>query len=1033
MGNRTILLGLTVLITVISVSIFADFASACICGNGIKESGEQCEPKNSADNIYCTQTTTSCNGTKFGTRDLWGNCNSNCQCVYDPFVYRCAKGKCGAECDSDGDCDDGNEYTRDICIENCTCRHEPEPYCGDGIVQPEIGEQCDDGNNINGDGCSAECEKEGDDCVPRTTGYWKQPCLGHYQHENQSSLLSYLEYVHANTDLFNSVTDFAGICAVLNPPQPATMGQRARQQILALWFNVASGKIFLETTIELGNLSDSDTVQEALNEAESLITSNPEMAKDIADTINNAENTEGVIIECRPGYCGDGIVKPPESCELPGTSNNEYCPQTTTQCLGYKLGVRDAFGNCNSQCGCVYDPFVYQCVKGECGAECDSNDDCQPYCSGGFRYFNGVCRTCSTCHCSYSYENCDYRDGWYTTQEYRWVSDGECREKQQLKKEYRDYYCAPEECKYAVTNEIWEFTGNERNKEDDTTCDDGLFCTVNDKCLAGVCSGEERVCDDGNECTDDSCNEEEDKCEYVNDDSNICGFFRDCPENQCIGINWTVFPIDGHDYCHAGQCVVYSCEQVSSEPDPKCKGPEEDSDEDGIPDSEDACPEIYGNACNGCPNPCTGCAVMECGEGQPTCVGDDSLCLSTICPEDCCGDCGCGLGELADYPESVPNICIVEGNSGTCTQNECIPTCTQNESCLPRAGHVLISEVMYDPNYPEYDKEWLELYNPTDSAVELGGFEILDKLGGWKIPYGVVIEPGGYVTIARDRNGFYSLHGCYPTVDGLTRSFANYSPGWNLWSDENRTISRWPVWYDSDSPQDWLNNTEPTPYCHSQESNVIADNDGDLYGSNIDCNDSNSKIHPGASEICGNGIDEDCDGYDLECSKGGSVMVFSSAGGGGSYCSPEWNCTEWSECQPNGTQSRICIDLNSCGTLSGKPTEIRNCTYVVSAKGEISGACTPGMRVCAGNDLMECTSDNKWVKIEECEFGCEAGSCREGQGERNNGKVIEAATGVPVAGMFIVEPSLLPYWIAIIIISIIVIVGYLIHRKKTGK
>jgi cysteine-rich repeat protein len=37
--------------------------------------------------------------------------------------------------------------------------------CGDGTVNPEIGEQCDDGNTANGDGCSAQCQIE----VPRNT------------------------------------------------------------------------------------------------------------------------------------------------------------------------------------------------------------------------------------------------------------------------------------------------------------------------------------------------------------------------------------------------------------------------------------------------------------------------------------------------------------------------------------------------------------------------------------------------------------------------------------------------------------------------------------------------------------------------------------------------------------------------------------------------------------------------------------------------------------------------------------------------
>ncbi|MEM5836609.1 MAG: hypothetical protein QW058_02575, partial [Candidatus Aenigmatarchaeota archaeon] len=33
-------------------------------------------------------------------------------------------------------------------------------------------------------------------------------------------------------------------------------------------------------------------------------------------------------------YCGDGVINPGEQCELPGTSNNEYCEQSTTTCSG---------------------------------------------------------------------------------------------------------------------------------------------------------------------------------------------------------------------------------------------------------------------------------------------------------------------------------------------------------------------------------------------------------------------------------------------------------------------------------------------------------------------------------------------------------------------------------------------------------------------------------------------------------------------------------------------------------------------------
>jgi fibro-slime domain-containing protein len=131
-----------------------------VCGNGVVDPGETCDDGNATSGDGCSST---CQ-----TEPGW-QCPDTPSDAGAPTGGKCIQIKCGDGIVETGEeCDDGNAVSGDGCSATCqietgwTC---PTPdmscvasKCGDGIIAG--GETCDDGNAVSGDGCSSTCQVE---------------------------------------------------------------------------------------------------------------------------------------------------------------------------------------------------------------------------------------------------------------------------------------------------------------------------------------------------------------------------------------------------------------------------------------------------------------------------------------------------------------------------------------------------------------------------------------------------------------------------------------------------------------------------------------------------------------------------------------------------------------------------------------------------------------------------------------------------------------------------------------------------------
>jgi hypothetical protein len=749
----TILLASAIMISII-VSTMVSTTSACcggvgaggpsvLCGNGIIESGEQCERPNTNSNAYCPQTTSFCNGNKFATRSSLGNCGSTCQCVYTPFNFQCAAGQCGAICDATHPCPANtcSITVNDFCSSNQLVDYNNNKIKDSTTVSNSCQRQCNSGDVISGEtqtlwllpnadgdlkqiqwcGNNPNHYQQVDDPIGAPDDFTTYCAIGGdsgwetdlYKFSNSltsgfvdSVTVHVRARVRENGDLSNAAIKTNGV-VYYGPEHGSPLMQWSDYE--DTWYtNPNTGKHW--TLSDINNLQfgvsltnpgvyETDVTQVYIKItytptdatllqdcqcSDCSVTCNPPVPTQScvagvcgASCAVNSDcpqyNVCGADCQCHPTIaCGNNIVEPGEQCELPNTNNNAFCTQNTSACLGNKYATRDSNGNCNANCACTQDSFNFQCVKGQCGAECAVNGDCANKCVGDTRYFGGTCSG-DSCSCSYKSEVCG-GDGWYDTCDF--TCNGDCQRCKQ--QEYRDYSCTPSGCTYAVTNTRQQceyaptgqhcsggsFTttgycgssnpycsGNCQVKTDRFECSSGHLCNQLDftdttncpadtVCSAGTCVNN-IACNVGDfQCTDEC---DKGKPNYRCDALGTCSkFWKFTESSNCGPFSCSGGACNGCDkncgaQCQSnGDCSPNTCSQTFNDFCNSTKLVEYDSDK--IKDST--------TVSNSCSNSCQSCGCTNCGV---TCNPPQThqYCVAGVC--------GAGCAVNSDCPQY--NVC----------------------------------------------------------------------------------------------------------------------------------------------------------------------------------------------------------------------------------------------------------------------------------------------------------------------------------------------------------------------------------------
>jgi len=124
---------------------------------------------------------------------------------------------------------------------------------------------------------------------------------------------------------------------------------------------------------------------------------------------------------------------------------------------------------------------------------------------------------------------------------------------------------------------------------------------------------------------------------------------------------------------------------------------------------------------------------------------------------------------------------------------------------LAQTTHIVINEFESNPFGLDEGNEWVELYNPTSSSVDLSGWKLSTTHGQTvtvELRTGTVIQPGGYYIVTYESQWLDNEDESVVLRDATARE-VDRTPMKSDKEGDSRSWSRYPNGKDTDSPEDW--------------------------------------------------------------------------------------------------------------------------------------------------------------------------------------------------------------------------------------